>query len=87
MAFSGIGIAMIIGLFYSAFTQQPMDMKWLAIGVGLNLISLIAVIIDLIRNPVQNKIMWVLLLSTMTMLATFAYLIMRDKIVENQPNT
>ncbi len=86
VAFSGIGIAMILGAFYSAYQQYDVDTTWLYVGIGLNLVSLIAVIIDLIKNPVHERLMWILFLATIPMLAVFVYLVGRDKFlgIKNQ---
>ena len=81
VAFSGIGIAMILGAFYSAYQQYDVDTTWLYVGIGLNLISLIAVIIDLIKNPVGDRVMWIIFLATIPMLAVFVYLVGRDRIL------
>lgn len=81
---SGIGIAMIIGLFTNAFQGGDVNETWLYVGIILNSISFIAVLLDVYRNPVRNKTLWILALATFTMLAAFVYLIGRDKFLNIQ---
>lgn len=81
VALSGTGIAMIIGVFYAVSQGYPVDMQWLIIGLAMNFMAFVAVVIDLLRNPVKNKWTWVIILVTISILASFIYLIMRDKIL------
>lgn len=82
IAISGIGIAMIIGAFYGAYQGFEPDMKWLIIGLGLNFIAFFAVLLDIIRNPIREKMYWYIALILFSIITTFIYLILRDKIIE-----
>lgn len=76
---SGIGIAMIIGVFTNAWQGGDVNPTWLYVGIILNAISFIAVLLDIYRNPVKNRMMWIIVLATLSMLAAFIYLIGRER--------
>lgn len=82
VAISGVGIAMLIGIFTSLAQGGEVNETWLYVGIILNSVSFIAVILDITRNPVKNKMMWALVLATLTMLAAFVYLIGRERFLE-----
>lgn len=81
IAFSGVGIAMIIGLFTNAYRGGEVNETWLYVGIVLNFVSFMAVLLDVVRNPVKNRTLWLLLLATLSMLAAFVYLIVRENFV------
>ncbi|MDO5655205.1 MAG: PLDc N-terminal domain-containing protein [Flavobacteriaceae bacterium] len=81
IALAGIGIAMIIGTFYAAAQGQHAEIKWLISGFIISFVPFVAVILDLSKNPVKNKMIWVLILFTISMLGCFIYLILRDQIM------
>lgn len=81
IAFSGIGIAMIIGLFFNAYQGMKVDETWLYLGIILNFVAFLAVVVDVVQNSPKNKWMWILLLATLSMLASFAYLVSRERIL------
>lgn len=85
VALSGTGIAMILGAFYAVSQGHQTDMQWLIIGLILNFVAFLAVTIDLIRNPVRNKTVWVVMMVIFSLLTAFIYLIMREKLLEDQP--
>lgn len=82
IAFSGVGIAMITGLFFNAYQGMKVNETWLYLGIILNFVAFLAVVIDVIQNSPKNKWLWILLLATISMLAAFAYLIFRERILQ-----
>lgn len=84
IALSGISLAMIIGTFYNAYNNADTGITWLLAAILMNFVAFAAVIVDLVRNPVKNKIVWVILLFLFSFLASFFYLVMRDSLLENE---
>ncbi|MGI9525617.1 MAG: hypothetical protein ACR2MS_00740 [Weeksellaceae bacterium] len=79
---SGIGNAMLIGLFYNKFQDIPIDMSWLYIAVVLLFVPFLAVLVDLIQNPIRDKFTWIIFLTGFSFIASFVYLVMREKVLE-----
>lgn len=79
---AGISIAMIIGLFYNKYHQIPVDMNWLYVAVILLFVPFLAVLVDLIQNPIRDKWVWIFFLSAFTIIATMVYLVMREKVLQ-----
>ncbi|MXV37530.1 hypothetical protein GO491_02385 [Flavobacteriaceae bacterium Ap0902] len=78
---AGVSIAMIIGIFFNIYNDVPIDMSWLYIALMLFFVPFLAVLVDIIQNPIADKITWVIFLTLFTILATFVYLIMREKVL------
>lgn len=82
IAMAGVSIAMMIGLFYNKYNNIPVEISWLYISLALLFVPFLVVLLDLIRNPIAGKVTWIIFLTTVSVVATFFYLVMRDKILE-----